>query len=98
MDKPCKIVTKFLDKNGYPLVKIKGKVKRRARIVLEEKLGRPIQEGYKACHSCDTPGCIEPDHLWEGTQRQNVRDAWRKGRGKFERHRPPKVEAKSEGS
>lgn len=95
---PCKLVHKFLDKDGYALKKVDGKVKRLARLVLEEKLGRPIQDGYKACHSCDARNCIEPEHIWEGTQGQNVRDAWRKGRGKFERYRPPKVEVKTEDS
>lgn len=31
-------------------------------------------------HSCDTPCCINPDHLFVGTQGDNVRDMERKGR------------------
>lgn len=33
-----------------------------------------------ACHHCDTPPCINPDHLFEGTRADNVRDAQLKGR------------------
>jgi hypothetical protein len=31
-------------------------------------------------HSCDTPCCINPDHLWLGTQADNLADNRRKGR------------------
>ena len=48
------------------------------RAALAEKLGRAVQGVSR--HTCDNPPCMNPDHLVEGTQADNVADAVERGR------------------
>lgn len=39
-----------------------------------------IPGGLFVLHSCDNGLCVNPDHLFLGTQKDNIQDAWKKGR------------------
>lgn len=41
-----------------------------------------IPDGYHVCHSCDVPSCVNPDHLFIGTNNDNRQDSKNKGRTK----------------
>lgn len=53
-----------------------------------------IPAGAIVCHSCDVPLCVNPEHVWIGTQKDNIGDMDRKGRGvrvKGEKHPKAKL-------
>lgn len=49
------------------------------RVAYEEWVGS-IPEGLYVLHHCDNPPCIEPTHLYAGTQADNMRDMYERGR------------------
>lgn len=56
----------------------------------------PVPPGKNVCHSCDVRDCVNPAHLWAGSQSENLRDAAAKGRlGKGPRN-PKRGEASSQ--
>lgn len=68
--------------DGYGKLKIAGKTIRAHRAYYEQYVG-PIPNGLWVLHRCDNPMCVNPEHLYAGTQLDNERDKDARGR------RPP---------
>ena len=69
---------------GYGHLRIDGKSRSAHHASYELHVG-PIPDGMRVLHRCDNPRCINPEHLFLGTQADNVADMVAKGRGWWQR-------------
>lgn len=69
--------------NGYGQVWMGGRIEQAHRLAWSLFVG-PITEGLNVLHRCDNRACCNPDHLFLGTQQDNLNDMKKKGR----QHRP----------
>ncbi len=78
-DAGCWIWTGYTNLLGYGEISIGQKVWRVHRLAHLLFIG-PLLPKMQVCHTCDTPACFNPQHLWLGTARENRLDAVKKGR------------------
>jgi len=67
------------DGYGYGRVVFMTSYLKAHRVSYELRYG-PIADGMVVRHKCDNPNCVNPFHLEEGTQKQNMQDASMRGR------------------
>ena len=99
----CWIWNGCLDKNGYGRVSPRDRKLGLSCTFFAHRLSYEINvgptEGLFVCHKCDNPRCVKPEHLFLGTNEDNVSDRVRKGRNgrTGNRYRPEIVAAVKAG-
>jgi hypothetical protein len=70
--------------NGYGQFHYRGrKIKAHRYVAWKFGIINTLGSKQVVCHRCDNPSCINPRHLFAGSQKDNVRDSIKKGRFSF---------------
>ena len=80
----CWLWTGCRHHQGYGRIGWLGTVTKTHRVAYTLFIG-PIPDGMFVLHHCDNPPCCNPDHLYIGTQTDNMRD-----RKERDRHNAPR--------
>lgn len=83
----CWNYTMYKDKRGYGRTTYKNKTWLLHRLSYYLFRGKFKKDKY-ICHKCDNTSCINPDHLFVGTQKDNMQDMISKGRDGFGENHP----------
>ena len=79
-DGACLLWTASRDQRGYGYLWAPSRGRVKAHRLSYLMFVGPIPEGFGVLHRCDVPSCVRPEHLFVGTQRDNMMDAFKKGR------------------
>lgn len=82
----CWLWTGRKSSTGYGFFRMNKKAVSVHRFVYQQSKG--LAKGLLVCHKCDTPACINIDHLFAGTYVDNMQDMISKGRHRFGGKRP----------
>ncbi|HEY1878303.1 MAG TPA: HNH endonuclease [Caulobacteraceae bacterium] len=87
----CWLWLRSILNGGYGQIKIEGKLWQAHRFAWKVFRGE-IPRGALVLHHCDVPSCVNPDHLFLGTNIENMNDMRQKGRAsQGERHARAKL-------
>lgn len=81
--KNCWLWNGYKNNCGYGEFKVNNRMTKAHRFSWSYYYGE-IPSGLCVLHSCDNPGCVNPEHLFLGTPKDNAIDRQKKDRG----HRP----------
>lgn len=81
----CWLWTGATQRNGYGVIKMDYPSKRNvaAHRFSWALVNGAIPDGMVVCHKCDNPPCVNPDHLYAGTLKDNARDMVERGRARY---------------
>ena len=78
----CWNSTLFIEIGGYTRIRVNGKLHYTHRVAAMIWLDFDLDSELKVLHKCDNRKCFNPEHLWIGTQYENIEDMYTKGRRK----------------
>lgn len=74
-DNECWLWLGGTDRRGYGLISFNNRMYRAPRVSIFLATGAMPCPEHDACHCCDTPGCVNPNHLSACSRKQNMQDA-----------------------